>query len=133
MNDYVQKQKRFCVKQARLHWHILNAISIIAVNYRVLHTPAAQKSEEAVDRLYNELINSEEPEGAVPISEFSEDAMRRAISGSMIHIFPTWSPDGSQIAFSTSRDGNLQIYKMNADGSDQTAVTFDAATNHRPA
>jgi len=68
-----------------LDWHILNAISIIAVNYRVLHTHATQKSEEAVDRLYNELIKSEEPEGVVPISEFSEDAMRRAISGSMIH------------------------------------------------
>ncbi len=29
---------------------------------------------------------------------------------------PTWSPDGSQIAFSTSRNGSLSIYVINADG-----------------
>jgi TolB protein len=28
---------------------------------------------------------------------------------------PAWSPDGTQITFSTDRDGNLEIYVMNAD------------------
>ncbi|MFZ5879871.1 MAG: hypothetical protein ACOY0R_10920, partial [Chloroflexota bacterium] len=32
---------------------------------------------------------------------------------------PAWSPDGSQIAFQTERDGNFEIYVMNADGTDQ--------------
>lgn len=32
---------------------------------------------------------------------------------------PAWSPDGSQIAFQTNRDGNFEIYLMNADGTDQ--------------
>ena len=36
---------------------------------------------------------------------------------------PTWSPDGSRIAFSSERDGNSEIYVMNADGSDQTRFT----------
>ena len=36
---------------------------------------------------------------------------------------PTWSPDGSQIAFGSGRDGNLEIYIMNADGSEQTNFT----------
>ena len=36
---------------------------------------------------------------------------------------PTWSPDGSQIAFLSGRDGNLEIYVMFADGSDQTNIT----------
>ena len=36
---------------------------------------------------------------------------------------PTWSPDGSQIAFLSDRDGNLEIYVMFADGSDQTNIT----------
>ncbi len=33
---------------------------------------------------------------------------------------PTWSPDGSRIAFDSDRDGNFEIYIMNADGSDPT-------------
>jgi Tol biopolymer transport system component/DNA-binding CsgD family transcriptional regulator len=34
-----------------------------------------------------------------------------------------WSPDGSRIAFLTRRDGNGEIYIMNADGSGQTNLT----------
>ena len=30
--------------------------------------------------------------------------------------FPRWSPDGSQIAFSSRRTGRDQIYIMNVDG-----------------
>ena len=36
---------------------------------------------------------------------------------------PTWSPDGSRIAFVSYRVGNLGIYVMNADGSGQTRLT----------
>ena len=36
---------------------------------------------------------------------------------------PTFSPDGSKIAFESWRDGNCEIYIMNADGSGQTRLT----------
>ena len=36
---------------------------------------------------------------------------------------PTWSPDGSKIAFTSFRDGNGEIYVMNADGSAQNNLT----------
>ena len=29
---------------------------------------------------------------------------------------PAWSPGGTQIAFNSDRDGNFEIYVMNADG-----------------
>jgi dipeptidyl aminopeptidase/acylaminoacyl peptidase len=36
---------------------------------------------------------------------------------------PTWSPDGSQILFASDMNGNVQIYRVNLDGSGLTAVT----------
>jgi Tol biopolymer transport system component len=40
---------------------------------------------------------------------------------------PAWSPDGTQIAFTSARDGNYEIYVMNADGTAQTRLTNDPA------
>lgn len=45
---------------------------------------------------------------------------------------PTWSPDGSHIAFDTNRDGNLEIYTMSADGSKQTRITNHPAIDAIP-
>jgi Tol biopolymer transport system component len=71
--------------------------------------------------------------------QFSPDAARLAFHvGRDVHVFdlatrhlsrlttvpddgmhPTWSPDGRRLAFMTARNGPMQIFTMNADGSDQ--------------
>ena len=33
--------------------------------------------------------------------------------------FPSWSPDGSTIVFSSDRDGAVELYLMDADGGNQ--------------
>lgn len=43
------------------------------------------------------------------------------------NVAPVWSPDGSQIAFLTDRNGGWEIWVMNADGSDQRPI-FPAGT-----
>ena len=46
--------------------------------------------------------------------------------------FPAWSPDGRRIAFDSDRDGNSEIYVMNADGSGVTRLTDNDAIDSFP-
>jgi dipeptidyl aminopeptidase/acylaminoacyl peptidase len=46
---------------------------------------------------------------------------------------PAWSPDSTRIAFTSRRDGNEEIYVMNADGSGQTRLTYNSANDNEPA
>jgi len=45
---------------------------------------------------------------------------------------PAWSPDGTQIAFHSNRDGNYEIYVMNADGSDVRRLTNNMVDDGQP-
>lgn len=42
---------------------------------------------------------------------------------------PAWSPDGTKIAFSSSRDGNNQIYVMDENGNNPNRLTTDYENN----
>ncbi len=43
-----------------------------------------------------------------------------------------WSPDGARIAYFAERDGNLDIYSVAADGTDEVRLTEDPAADHSP-
>jgi Tol biopolymer transport system component len=45
---------------------------------------------------------------------------------------PSWSPDGTKVAFSSRRDKNGEIYVINADGSGLTNLTNHPATDECP-
>jgi TolB protein len=60
-------------------------------------------------------------------------AIRQLTSGANHHDeSPRWSPDGTRIAFKSSRSGNYDIYVMNADGTNVTRVTDHPANDHDP-
>jgi Tol biopolymer transport system component len=46
---------------------------------------------------------------------------------------PTWSPDGSKIAFSSNTANSTQIFIMNADGSNRLQLTNYEYSNSKPA
>jgi len=66
------------------------------------------------------------------MSPDGSDAMRLT-TNSAGDFGPSWSPDGSKIAFWSDRDGNSEIYVMNADGSEQTRLTDNSASDQEPA
>lgn len=62
----------------------------------------------------------------------SGDIVRRCTENAAEDVSPTWSPDGSQIAFVSDRAGGPQIYVMNSDCSGQRRVTFAGNYNTTP-
>lgn len=49
------------------------------------------------------------------------------VGNSVGDIYPSWSPDGSQIAFVSLRNGRSEIWAVNADGSDLRQLTNEGA------
>ena len=45
---------------------------------------------------------------------------------------PSWSPDGTRLAFVSDRDMTQEIYVMNADGSQQVRLTRNQAFDWAP-
>ncbi len=45
---------------------------------------------------------------------------------------PAWSPDNAKIVFMSQRDGNSELYTMNADGTNQTRLTNNTVDDRLP-
>jgi Tol biopolymer transport system component len=59
-------------------------------------------------------------------------ALRRATTDTALATDPAFSPDGSRIAFASTKDGNFEIYVMDADGTNPVRVTTDPQADGRP-
>ncbi|OAI52039.1 hypothetical protein AYO44_16770, partial [Planctomycetaceae bacterium SCGC AG-212-F19] len=58
---------------------------------------------------------------------------RKSLTASSINHWPSFSPDGKQIVFGSSRDGDFEIYVMDADGNNTVRLTHSPGMDVRPA
>lgn len=88
---------------------------------------------EKQDSYWDIHVMSIDGSGRARLTETPYSAIvQQIISGQTVkrwnNVAPTWSPDGSRIAFLTDRTGCWEIWVMNADGSNQRPM-FDDAVN----
>lgn len=81
--------------------------------------------------VFQRLLPEEPPSTAFSTEVFvmkaNGDDQTRLTSNTVDDSLPVFSPDGRQIAFHSSRDGNAEIYRMKLDGSLQTMVSDETS------
>jgi TolB protein len=63
---------------------------------------------------------------------FDGSDIRRLTDNLTDDVNPAWSPDGTRIVFEAYRDGQPEIYVMNADGSGQARLTASDGYDGQP-
>jgi len=70
----------------------------------------------------NSCFNCSTATGDIFVSAVTSDTSVNLTNHPADDLTPAWSPDGSRIAFASDRDGPLDLYIMNADGSNVVRV-----------
>ena len=84
---------------------------------------AFASSRDSIGSAINFEIYATDPDGA---------NQTRLTNSLLSDLQPAWSPDGTQLVFTSQRDGNVEIYAMNSDGSAQTRLTNNSANDNTP-
>ena len=82
------------------------------------------------------VVTATDPGGLAAIQRVSVSvgaSLVRLTSNSAADHFPAWSSDGTRIVFESNRDGNNEVYAMNANGSGTANLTNNAASDRAPA
>src|SRR5215203_266480 len=64
----------------------------------------------------------------VSVTNADGSGLTNLTSNSVGDFNPRWSPDGTKITFQSDREGDYDIYTMDADGSDVAPLTTDSGS-----
>jgi Tol biopolymer transport system component len=71
--------------------------------------------------------------GQLTFADTARDSLTGHVKDTTSNFHPAWSPDGTKIAFGSTRDTNPQIYIMDPNGFNVVRLTHDAAEDAQPA
>ncbi len=85
------------------------------------------------DNVHGKIVfSSDRHESSIYVMNSDGSDITRLTHDGGLEIYPTWSPDGRQIAYERARRG-WDIWVMNVDGSNQRNITSDEAIDFREA
>ena len=70
--------------------------------------------------------------GQLTVPDPARDSLNHVIDTTS-NFHPAWSPDGTKIAFASTRDSNPEIFVMDPNGFNVTRLTFNPANDAQPA
>jgi TolB protein len=90
-------------------------------------SPTAERIAYVTYRMHGNVPNED-----IALLHRGGGAPRPVSTSGGMDVAPAWSPDGDWMAFSSSRDGNAEIYVMRPDGSDVRRLTQNSAIDTSP-
>lgn len=66
------------------------------------------------------------------VLDLNAGKVRTVVNGPGNNSYPSWSPDGKRLVFSSDRDGNREIYISDWDGANQTRITQNTVADDNP-
>ena len=104
--------------------------SFLTLTFFALVVPNVGCSGSENERLKGRIVYSDN--GAVLVANGDGSEPVQISDHALGNSYPTWSPDGSHIAFESDRDGDLEIFVMNADGSGTIQLTTNSHNDGFP-
>ena len=98
------------------------ALALYRRGGRFRHSPRPPRPCDRLRQQPHHRSGVHNPEGDYEIFTMRADGSHVAqlTDNAAFDFAPSWSGDGTKIAFETDRDGNSEIYTMTADGSDRS-------------
>lgn len=121
------------MKPKMLHIQFLHLIEVIALTIVLLLS-----CWDGFDGAYNErwefgpLKIAFTRGGNIYTIDADGNNLSRLTYGTATNEYPSWSGDGSRIAFHSERDGSREIYVMKYDGTMQTRLTYNTLEDYYP-